>query len=168
MSLPQSYPLARYEDILTITQTPTISAAAIYTAGDALGGLLTFADAVLAPGMGAEILKIVIIDNDGELAPIDLVLFNQTFAPTADNAAFDPTDADMQNCIGFIDVVAADYTNFTDNSVAASTNDLRMPFAFTLVTGGTGLFGQMVVRSTPTYTAIDDLTVNITVRRRWI
>jgi len=170
MSLPQPYPLICNEDILTIVQTPTISAAGIYAARDALGGLLTFTDAVIAPGEGAEIITVVIIDDDQELCPIDLVLFNQAFTPTVDNAPFAPSDADMQNCIGFINIAATDYSDFSTNSVAAKTSGLRMPYHFNLVSGGTSLYGQMVVAggATPTYTATDDLTIKIVVRRRWL
>ncbi len=152
-------------DVVTIAVTPTISAAGIYVSGDALGGLLTFANVVRAPGRGGVVTKIVVIDDDQELAPVDLVFFDQTFTAIADNAPFDPSDADMQNCIGFIDVAATDYADFTDNSVATKTSGLRMPFDFQLVAAGTSLFAQMVVRATPTYTATDDLMVKVTIAR---
>ena len=150
---------------LDIVQTPTISAAAIYAAGDALGGLLTFADAALAVGGSGAITKVVIIDDDQELAPVDLVLFDRAFTPTADNALFAPSDADMQFCIGYVDVAATDYASFVDNSVAAKSSGLRMPFPYQLGAASSSLYGQLVVRSTPTYTATDDITVKITVER---
>jgi len=149
-------------DVIQITITPTISTG-IYAAGDALGGLLTFANAVRSVGGSGIVTKVVIIDRDQERAATDLVLFNQTFTPTADNAAFDPSDADLANCIGYIDVAATDYANFVDNSVAAKSSGLRMPFPITLV--GTSLFGQMVTRGTPTYTAVNDITVKLTIER---
>ena len=147
---------------LRIVQTPTITAG-LYASGDALGGLLTFADAARLAGGTGIITKVVIVDDDQEIAPIDIVFFDQTFTATADNAPFDPSDADMQNCIGFIDVAATDYADFVDNSVAAKGSGLRMPFAFDLV--GTSLFAQLVVRATPTYTATDDITVKLTISR---
>ena len=150
-------------DVVEITQTPTITAGA-YTAGDALGGLLTFANAVRAAGRGAVITKVVIIDTANQEAPVDLVLFNQTFTPTADNAAFNPSDADLANCIGYIDVAATDYSSFNqDNAVAAKSSGLGMPFPIVLV--GTSLFGQMVVRDAPTYAATDDLIIKLTIER---
>ena len=142
-----------------IVLTPTISTG-IYAAGDAIGGKLTFTNGAVIGGRGGTITKVVIIDDDKELAPIDLVLFNQDFTATADNAAFDPTDADLENCIGYISMAATDYASFNDNSVATKTSGLQMPFAFEL--GGASLYGQMVVRSAPTYTAVTDLTVRIT------
>lgn len=150
------------DQCLDIVQTPVISAAAIYASGDALGGLLTFANAARLAGGSGVITKVVVVDDDQELAPIDIVFFNQTFTATADNAPFDPTDADMQNCIGHINVAVTDYANFVDNSVATKRN---VGFWFELAAGQTSLFAQMVVRATPTYTATDDLTVKITVER---
>lgn len=153
------------EDPIDIVQTPTISAAGIYAAGDALGALLTFANAARVAGGGGTITKIVITDEDQELAPVELHLFDQTFGATADNAPWDPSDADMANYIGYVDVAATDYADFVDNSAAAKASGLRMPFDYDLVAAGTSLFGQLVVRSTPTYTAEDDITIKITVRR---
>jgi len=68
--------------------------------------------------------------------------------------------------MGYIDVAATDYGSFNDNSVAAKASGLRMPFDYSLAAGVTSLFGQLVVRGTPTYTAVGDLTIKIAVQRR--
>ena len=129
------------EQSIDIVLQPTITAGA-YAAGDALGGLLTFANAARVAGSSGRIVKVVIVDDDLQLAPIDIVFFNQTFTNTADNAPFDPSDADLENCIGYVDVAATDYAAFADNSVACKASGLRMPFDYDLV--GTSLFAQMV------------------------
>jgi hypothetical protein len=151
-------------DVLEIVQTPTITAGA-YTAGDALGGLLTFAGAARLAGGRGMITKVTIVDDALQSAPIDLVLFDRTFTATADNAPFDPSDADMQNCLGFIPVANTDYAEFTDNGVATKASGLQMPFEFQLAPGVTSLFGQLVIRVGDTYAATDDITVKVTVRR---
>lgn len=140
---------------MRLSQQPTISAGSIYAIGDAVGGLLTFANAAAVSGGTITITAVVIIDEDQELAPLELVLFDRTFTATSDNALFDPSDADLANCIGVIKV--SDYANFVDNSVA--TRECRL----TAKLNGTDLFGQLVVRSTPTYTATDDITVIVQV-----
>lgn len=149
-------------DVVDIVLTPTISAAAIYAAGDALGGRLDFANAVSEAGGTGIVTKVVIVDDDQELAPIGIVFFNQAFAATADNAPFDPSDADLQNCIGHITIAQTDYANFNDNAVATKRD---VGFEFVLA-AGTMLYAQMVVRATPTYAAVDDLTVKLTIERR--
>ena len=148
-----------------IALNPTITAGA-YAAGDALGGRLAFENVVPEAGGGGTITKVVIVDKDNERAPIDLVLFDQPFTATADNAPFDPTDADLEHCIGYIDVAATDYAAFNDNAVAAKTSGLRMPFDYDLAANTSRLFGQMVIREAHTYTAIDDILIILTVRRR--
>jgi hypothetical protein len=142
---------------------PTISAGAAYAAGDALGGRLAFEGVVNAAGGGGTITKVVISDRDGENPPIDLVLFDQPFTATADNAAFDPSDADLDNCLGYIDIAATDYATFNDNAVAAKASGLRMPFDFRLAAGASRLMGQMVIREAITFTAIDDIAITLTV-----
>lgn len=153
------------EDPIVIVQQPTITAG-LYAAGDALGGLLTFANAARVAGGGGCITKVVVIDKDQELTPVDLVLFDRQFVPTADNAPFDPSNADLNNCIGYIDVPATDYVDFVDNSVATKASGLRMPFDYDLA--GTSLFGQMRIAggATPTYTSTSDVRVKITVERK--
>ena len=142
---------------ITIVQTPTITAGA-YTAGDALGGLLEFAGAAVVAGGSGIIAKVVIIDDDQEDQPIDLVFFDRTFTATADNAPFDPTDVDMQNCIGVVSIAATDYADFADNGVATKRN-----VGFPFVLNGTSLFGQMRIGDVGGYAATDDLTVKITI-----
>lgn len=151
-------------DVLEVAVTPTITAGA-YTAGDALGGLLTFASVVRTAGGSGEIVKVTIIDNAKQSAPVDLVLFDQTFTATADNSPFDPSDADLQNCLGYVSVAATDYAEFNDNGVATKASGLQMPFAYKLAAGGSSLFGQTVIRNGDTYVAVNDITIKITVRR---
>ena len=146
----------------TISVTPAISAAGIYAAGDALGGLLTFANAADSDYGSGVIQALVVIDNDQEMDGLELHLFNQAFTPTANNAPFDPTDADLENWIGFLEVAAGDYADLNDNSAAILRNQ-NLPF--NLVSGGTSLFGQLVTRATPTYTAVDDIIVKLIIQQ---
>lgn len=143
-----------------IAQTPTITAGA-YAAADAVGGLLTFANAVSVYKGDARIVKVVIIDDGAQDENLILHLFDRTFTAMVDNAAWTPSDADMQNSIGHIEIAAADYMAGANNSKAT----VLIEFDFALVSGGTSLFGQLECVGTPTYTAIDDLTVKLTVQR---
>lgn len=138
-----------------ISVTPTISAASIYASGDAVGGLLTFANAARVSGGTVTITAALIIDKDQELAPLELVLFDRTFTNTADNGVFAPSDADLANYIGVVKI--SDYANFSTNSVAV--RECRL----TATLNGTSLFGQLVVRGTPTYTATSDIIVIVQV-----
>jgi hypothetical protein len=142
--------------------TPTINTDA-YASGDALGGLLTFTNALLAKDIGVStgvIVSAFILDeeNSPEHAPIELWLFKATFTATANNAPFDVSDADLLNCLGVIKFAASDYVDSANCAIATRTN-VGLVVEGSAV-GETSLFGQMVVRATPTY-ALLDVTVGI-------
>jgi len=142
---------------ITIPQTPTITAG-LYSAGDAVGGLLTFAGAARTSGGGGVIKGVVIIDDDGEDVELELWLFNQTFTAMVDNAAWAPSEADLENFIGVVSTLTSD-----QGWMAAGTPsvcDIEVAKRYDLV--GTSMFGQLVnPTGTPTWTATDDLTVKV-------
>ena len=161
--LPTEYRLKQVLPV-TLTVIPTITAAGIYAAGDAVGGLMEFTNAVGDSRESGVIQAFIIIDDDKESDIMELHLFNQTFSATTDNAAFAPSDDDLENYIGYVECIVADYTDFADNSTAVTKN-INLPF--NLVADGTSLFGQLVTRGTPTYTAVDDLTIKLVVLQDW-
>jgi len=136
--------------------TPTVTAGA-YVAKEAVGGRLEFANAVRVAAGSGTIHAVTIIDNASQSAELVLVLFNQAFTATNDNAAFDPSDADLLNCIGKIVVAATDYNAFADNAVACKMG-IGLPFE---LASGTTLYGQLMCTGTPTYAATSDVTVKV-------
>lgn len=145
-------------DGITISQTPTITAGA-YAAGDAVGGLLTFANAGRQTGVGGVIKNIILIDEAGIDTSLELWLFDQAFTPMADNAAWAPSTADLQNLVGII------YSSNGSWSAAGtpSVNDIEVSKRYDVV--GTSLYGQLVTRGTPTFVATDDITVKLCLLR---
>jgi hypothetical protein len=143
-----------------ITVTPTVTAGA-YSAKDVVGGLLTFANAA-SVYRGSGILRKITITNDAFVANLlNLSLFNAAPAVIADNAPFDPSDAEMKTCIGVIPIVAADYLIGTDNAIATKL----VEFPYVLAAGGTSLFGYLWCVATPTFVATTDTTVKLTIER---
>lgn len=140
----------------TWTIRPVISTGQ-YSAGDALGGLLTFPGATRRAGLGGSILTVTLLDLTKQSAATDLVLFKKTFAATADNGVFDPSDADAANYIGQISIATTDYAAFNDWSGACVRN-VRFDYR---IEDGTDLFGQLVTRGTPTY-ALGELVLTVT------
>jgi hypothetical protein len=139
----------------TLASTPTISAAAIYADGDCLGGEITFANAARVAGDGGVITDFNIIDDDQEDAEIEIWLFDQTFTSDGDNVAWDPSDADLENCLGVLSTADGTYYD----SVAQGVCTVQVTKRYDCV--GTSLFAQLVVRGTPTYTATTDVTVKL-------
>lgn len=143
--------------VVRLAATPAISTTA-YAAKDNVGGLLTFAGAARAAGGSVRIESCQVVDRDSEMADLDLVLFDRTITAPTDNAAFDPTDAELDYCVGVITLSGGMYAAFNDNAVA-SVEGLAMQ----AVLNGTDLFGVLVARHAMTYTAVDDLKVTLTI-----
>jgi len=138
-------------DEIIISQTPTVTAGA-YTAGDAVGGLLTFANAARAAGMGGVAKNLLVIDDAGQDVEMELWLFKQTFTAMADNAPWAPSEADLRNLVGIISTADGAWFAAGTPSVAR----VEPSQGYTCV--GTSLFGQLVTRGTPTFAATDDVS----------
>lgn len=137
-----------------ISQTPTVTAGA-YAANDAVGGLLTFAGAALETGGSGIIKQVLILDDAGQDAELELWLFNATFTAMADNAAWAPSEADLRKLIAIIST--EDGAWFAAGTPSAARVEVSQGFNL----AGTSLFGQLVTRGTPTFAATDDVTVII-------
>lgn len=136
----------------TISQTPAVTAGA-YAANDAVGGLLTFANATRNSGGGGVVKDVIILDDAGQDAALELWLFSETFTAIADNAAFDISQADLRNLVAI--VATADGAYFASGTESAARVEASQRYDLL----GTSLFGQLVTRGTPTYVATDDVTV---------
>jgi hypothetical protein len=141
-----------------ITVQPVVSTTPAYTAKDAVGGKLTFANAARSSGGSITIQTAVIVDRSQQQPVLELVLFDRDFTASNDNAVFDPTDADLAYCVGVIKI--SDYSDFNDNSVAVRTG-----IGLAAKLEGTDLYGQLVTRSTPTFVATTDIVVALDIIR---
>ena len=83
---------------LRISQTPTVTVGA-YSANDAVGGLLTFANAARVSAGSGVIKDVILIDDAGQDAIMELWLFSQTFTAMSDNAAWAPSEAEDRKSV---------------------------------------------------------------------
>lgn len=143
---------------IVIAQTPTITAGA-YSAGDAVGGKLTFANAARVSGGKGVINSITLVDDGNVKAALELWLYNQDFTANNDNATFDPSDADNENLVGVIPIYGTDYFSANDNACACLRG---LGLEFQLVST-TSLYGQLKCVATPTYAAVGDLTIKLAI-----
>ena len=132
-----------------------------YTANDVVGGLITF-DVSNSAGSGT-IRSLKVVDADNEKAALNFYFYNELPSTIADDAAFAPTLADTQKLIGKISVGTADYESLTsdDHAYALLQGDDAPDLDFQTDTGN--IYAYMVAVATPTYTATDDLTVELVV-----
>ena len=140
----------------SIIQTPTITAASAYASGNAVGGLLTFANAARSSGKGTTITGMVITDTSMQDVATELWLFDQTFTAMTDKTAWAPSAADLLHCVGVL--TSGAYANGSANSVST-----RYGAALSAVPAATSLYGQLVTRGTPTYAAASALQVRLLV-----
>lgn len=138
--------------------TPTVTAGA-YTAGNVVGGLLTFPSVFGAPLTGL-LTDILVTSKTVQTTVYKLYLFSAQPATTfTDKTAPAIGAADIPLLLGVFTLGAADSglgtetTNQTDNINA-------------IIRGTTqNLYGVMVCSTTPTYGSTSDLTVSVRVRR---
>lgn len=154
------------QDRIVIDVVPVITAGA-YSLGDAIGGRLAFDGATAGAGETGVLEMVRIVDRAQQNVALDLVFFDQAFTSIVDNLAFAPSDADLENCLGVVNIAAADYFNFSTNAVAVVAPLSPLGWGFPIQTVGDDiLYGQLVVRSgPPTYVAATDIRVRLTFRR---
>ena len=138
----------------TIQVSPTVTAG-IYAANDVVGEQMTFANAALVAGGGGVIKSCQIIDDAGQDVVLELWLFNQAFTVIADNAPWAPSQADLRNLVCVIS--SNDGTWYAAGT--PSVCDIEVSERYDAA--ATSLFGQLVTRGTPTFNAVDDVSVQI-------
>lgn len=143
--------VAAYSAGTTIAVTPTVTAGA-YIAGDCVGGVMEFVGAARITGTGGVIKNLLIADDAGQDAEMELWLFDQTIAADGDNNPWSPSESDLRNLVAI--VTTADGAWFA----AGTPSSARVEASQRYDCAATSLFGQLVTRGTPTFAATDDVT----------
>lgn len=137
-----------------VSATPVLTVAATYASGDFVGTSatpITFADCALAPNGSGWITSAEFIDGSAAAGvAAELWLFDTTFTPPADSAAWTITDAEAKTCIMIIPFSV--YAASAANCVAMGDN---LPRKFKCASGTAALFGAIVTRGAPAYASLD-------------
>jgi hypothetical protein len=92
---------------------------------------------------------VTVLDKDDQAADFDLIFLDAATSIGTEDAAVDITDAEAEDVIGCVSIVAADYVDLIANQVATKTGiGLEMK-----TDGSTSLYVAGVTRGTPTYSA---------------
>ena len=137
---------------ITIIANPTVTIG-VYVAGDCVGGVLEFVNAARVAGIGGVVKNLLIVDDAGQDAQMELWLFDQTFTTNGDTVPWAATEAELHTLVAIINSV--DGTWFATGT--PHVNVVEVSQQYTCV--GTSLFGQLVTRGTPTFAATDDVSV---------
>lgn len=137
-----------------ITLALTVTAAA-YTAGDSIGGKLTLAGAVAAPGGSSLLQSVMLLDRANQKPQGTLLIFdsNPTAATLTDKTAFVFSTDDLK-VTAAVPVVTADWVTINGKAVATLANIGRLVKA---AAGQTTLYAAFVTTSTPTFAATTDV-----------
>lgn len=139
--------------VLSTTSSGLTTATTLYTAGDQLGGLVSWANAVRSNGGTGRIDSALLkVDTASVVSAVDLFLFSGTVTVNTDNAGALFSDSDMDKLLGVIEFRAA--KNLTQNAVLLGLN---LPII--IKPTATTLFGALVTQVTHTvhFTASSDL-----------
>lgn len=148
--------------VARLVATPTIDTVQ-YTAGDNVGGLITITGAFRTGIKTGTLRSVVINDKDNQRSPFDVFLFFSAPTTPTNNAAWNPSDADMDACIGYFPVFASDYAAASPtpaNAVAYKPN-----LSIDLVSTNTSFYAVVVARGTPTYTGTSNLVFTFVVAK---
>jgi hypothetical protein len=138
-----------------IKDATVVSTSPAYTAGDAVGGKRTLANAVKTAGTGI-LQSIAILDRANQKAAMTVFIFDAdpTNATITDNAAFVFSTDDLK-VIAQINISASDYVT-TNSKAYAIISGLSIPVK---AASGTSLYCAVVTTGTPTYAATTDVQI---------
>lgn len=137
---------------------PTVSTSA-YTAGNVVGGLLTFANAVSGTVLSGVLTSVSVTTRSTQTAGFKLYLFSASPAGTfTDRTAPVIAAADALLLLDVITLGAADsglgsaVTTYNTDAISRS-----------LVLAGTSLFGVLITTGTPTFSTTTNVAVTVSV-----
>lgn len=145
-----------------IAVTPTADTADAYTAGDVVGGLMTFG--IGDQGFDGLMRSVLVVDADSQGEPYTLYVFNAQPSTIADDAAYMPTAADMKKLVTTVAVGTADYTTTSstvDFALIGGHEDGAMDIPVHSDNGN--LYIYAVAGDTPDYTTAAALTFTVSV-----
>ena len=140
-----------YTKIVSATLTRPANTTA-YAAGDEVtdtgGAILTFTDCARASGLSGVITGVTACfsSNWATKPSLELWIFDTTGTPDTDNAAFAPSDSEVDTLIGVIPLTATYQGDATANTgnFAMDSGSVNIPF---LTVGSANLFGRVVIRN---------------------
>ena len=130
----------------------TVTAGA-YAANDAVGGRIEFVNAARTAAGGGVIKDLIILDDAGQDAEMELWLFEDEFTAMANNAPWAPSEADLRLLVAIISTAGGAW--FAAGTPSAARVEASQRYDCV----GTSLYGQLVTRGTPTFVATDDVSV---------
>ena len=122
--------------------TPTIKITGAYTQYDVVGGAMS-----LVTG-GDITLRQVLLQDDGDQKEAYKLYFFRADPAIADDAAFAPTDAELDDLAATISITASNYDEWGGANTVADVHDLNVE-----IVGATTFYVYAVAQATPDHSA---------------
>lgn len=143
-----------------VESTPVLDTSA-YAAGDHMSDVAT----VITGATNARPVKlasIAVLDKDDQGAAFDVLLFKSSpTVASSKNAALNISDAEMENCVGYIPIASGDYADFGGARIAQKNLE-----QYVKPDGEGKIYYLLVARGTPTHTA-SGLTLKFYFEAAW-
>lgn len=146
----------------------TVTASSAYTSGNAIGGLMTIANAARvsgslgAAGTGGILQNVAVNSKSLQTTQVDVFIFdaNPTGSTCTDKTAFVLATADFDKVIGVASVpgTAANGSGWFGGGTGSVGLAANLALAYDL-SSATSIYACAVTRSTPTFTATSDISV---------
>lgn len=144
--------------MITDIQIPTT--AALYTAGNAVGGKFQIPDDGSGPLVRSAIVDVVLIDKAAQAVAYELLLFGADLEGTVtDRSAYVLAANDRAKSLGVLDLAGMKPYGAGGGIISLSNIYKRLSLS-----GPTG-YGVLVTKGAPTYTGNSDILLRITTER---
>lgn len=144
-----------------LSLTPTITATT-YSAGQVIGGLLTWTAALDGNNPHGEVRSVFVYDSDKQGKNLVLYLFRAIPSTVTDTTTFDPSAADLVKICGVVPITT--HYAFTTRGISYAENQAVSVWSTSPSLSAIGenignLYGYLVATETPAYSTTSSLTI---------
>lgn len=130
--------------------TLSLNTSGAYASGDVLADTQVVTNALRIVNGNGLLNSIVVIDEDDQNQPFDLVFLSANVSIGTENDAVAVSDANARQVLGIVHVLAADYVDFGGVGVATLTG---LVLGLQAASGTSDLYVAAITRGTPTHSA---------------
>lgn len=122
----------------------------IYASGDVLADTQEIASAIRINAGTGVIHSLIILDKDDQGQPLDVVFLKTNVSLGSENSPVSITDANADEILGIVEVVAGDYVDLVNSQLVTATD---VGIVVVADSAATSLFVGVISRGAGTYTA---------------
>lgn len=130
---------------ISVASSGLTTATTAYAAGDQMGAQFTITNAANASGGTGYITGVTLVSAADNIGAVDVLFFDSSVTPAADNAAFAISDADALKTVALVQLNGA--YDIGNNRVAQAYN-LAIPF---VCSGTANLYALLITRLNHTF-----------------